>query len=138
MHGIPPILTTAIIVFCLALGACAHPVARAGHDGGTSRLAAAGADTDLSAQADPDHFEEQAREVFGTKSLPRADLPDRTLDSDLLYKFLLAEVAGQRGNYQLAAQAYLEMAKTTRDPRIARRATEVALYGRYSDMAGET
>jgi tetratricopeptide (TPR) repeat protein len=59
------------------------------------------------------------------------------LDSDLLYKFLLAEIAGQRGNYQIAAQAYLEMAKTTRDPRIARRATEVALYGRYTNIALE-
>ncbi len=43
----------------------------------------------------------------------------------------------QRGNYQIAAQAYLEMARTTRDPRIARRATEVALYGRYPDIAVE-
>jgi len=86
---------------------------------------------------DPENFEAQAREVFGTKALSRADLPDRSLDSDLLYKFLLAEIAGQRGDYQLAAKAYLEMAKTTRDPRIARRATEVALYGRYSDIAVE-
>lgn len=96
-------------------------------------MAAAG--SALSAQADPDNFEAQAREVFGTRTLPSADLPDRSLDSDLLYKFLLAEIAGQRGDYQLAAKAYLEMARTTRDPRIARRATEVALYGRYTDMA---
>lgn len=133
MPGIPPILATPIIVFCLGLGACAHPDARAGHEGIASRVAAA----DLSAQADPENFEERAREVFGTKSLPRTDLPDRNLDSDLLYKFLLAEIASQRGNYQIAAQAYLEMAKTTRDPRIARRATEVALYGRYTDIAVE-
>ena len=136
MSGIPPILAPPVIVFCLALGACAHPDARAGHEGG-ARVAAAGTDAGLSAQADPENFEGRAREVFGTKALSRADLPDRTLDSDLLYKFLLAEIAGQRGNYQIAAQAYLEMAKTTRDPRIARRATEVALYGRYTDIALE-
>ena len=134
MPALPPILTAPIILFCLVLGACAHPDARAG---GGNRVAAAGADAALSAQADPENFEERAREVFGTKSLSRADLPDRKLDSDLLYKFLLAEIAGQRGNYQIAAQAYLEMAKTTRDPRIARRATEVALYGRYTDIAME-
>ncbi len=129
-----PILAASIILFCLVLGACAHPDARAG---GANRVATAGADAALSAQADPENFEERAREVFGTKSLSSADLPDRKLDSDLLYKFLLAEIAGQRGNYQIAAQAYLEMAKTTRDPRIARRATEVALYGRYTDIAVE-
>jgi len=136
MPGIPPILATSVIVSCLVLGACANPDARAGHAGG-ARVAATGADANLSAQADPENYEERAREVFGTKPLPRADLPDRSLDSDLLYKFLLAEIAGQRGEYQIAAQAYLEMAKTTRDPRLARRATEVALYGRYSDIALE-
>jgi len=134
MPGIRTILATPIVVLCLVLGACAHPDARAG---GASHVAAAGDNAGMSAQADPENFEAQAREVFGTKALARADLPDRSLDSDLLYKFLLAEIAGQRGDYQIAAKAYLDMAKTTRDPRIARRATEVALYGRYSDMAVE-
>jgi hypothetical protein len=129
----PAILVTAAIVLCLALGACAQLHARGGHEGTAGQMAAAG--SSLSAQADPESFESQAREVFGTRNLPSADLPDRSLDSDLLYKFLLAEIAGQRGDYQLAAKAYLEMARTTRDPRIARRATEVALYGRYTDMA---
>ena len=134
MPGLQPILVTPVVVFCLVLGACAHPGAGAGHNGGASL---ATADAAMSAQSDPENFEAQARQVFGTKALSRTDLPDRSLDSDLLYKFLLAEIAGQRGNYQIAAQAYLEMAKTTRDPRIARRATEVALYGRYNDIAVE-
>ncbi len=124
-----------MIVFCLVLGACAHPDANVGNGGGASHVA--GVDAAWSAQADPENFEARAREIFGTKSLSRTDLPNRTLDSDLLYKFLLAEIAGQRGSHQIAAQAYLEMAKTTRDPRIARRATEVALYGRYTDIAVE-
>lgn len=91
---------------------------------------------DRSAQvSDQDSFEERAREVFGTRSLARSDLPNRDLDTDLLYKFLLAEIAGQRSNYQVAAQAYLDMAKATRDPRIARRATELALQGRLNNLA---
>lgn len=134
MLGLPSIFATPVIAICLGLGACAHPDARAGHDRGASLAAG---DAAVAQQSDPENFEAQARQVFGTRSLSRDDLPDRTLDSDLLYKFLLAEIAGQRGNYQIAAQAYLEMAKTTRDPRIARRATEVALYGRYSDIAVE-
>ena len=134
MPGIQPIFTTPVIMVCLMLGACAHPDARAGHDNGRSQIADA---TGASVQADPENFEAQARQVFGTKSLARTDLPERSLDADFLYKFLLAEIAGQRGDYKLAAQAYLEMAKTSRDPRIARRATEVALYGRHSDIAVE-
>lgn len=93
---------------------------------------------DRSAQvADPDDFEERARQVFGTGSLARSDLPGGRLDSDLLYKFLLAEIAAQRSNYEVAAQAYLDMARTTRDPRIARRATELALQGRLNSLALE-
>src|SRR6266571_2100693 len=48
---------------------------------------------------------------------------------------LLAEIAGQRGNLGLSAQAYVDLAKRTRDPRIARRATEVALYARMNGAA---
>jgi len=134
MLGIAPILCMTAVLFGLALGACAHPDARAGHDRGASFAAA---DTAMSAQSDPENFERRARETLGQKGLSRTDLPDRSLDSSLLYTFLLAEIAGQRGNNQIAAQAYLEMAKTTRDPRLARRATEVALYGHYTDLAVE-
>ncbi|HYJ19058.1 MAG TPA: hypothetical protein VEW72_07790, partial [Burkholderiales bacterium] len=90
---------------------------------------------DVAQADDPENYEQRAREVFGTRSLARTDLPSRDLDSDLLYKFLLAEIAAQRGDFQIAAQAYLEMAKTSRDPRVARRATELALYGRNNEMA---
>ena len=136
MPAIQPVLATPLIVLCLMLGACAHPDALAGHEGG-ARVAAAGVDAGLSAQADSENSDQRGRELSATKPLPRTDLPDRTLDSVLLYEFLLAEIASQRGNYQIAAQAYLEMATATRDPRIARRATEVALYGRHNDIALE-
>lgn len=129
-----------ILAACAAmLGGCAltgqqDPVAGAAPAGMIASEAPA---LDRSAQADPESFEERARQVFGTGSLPRSDLPGRTLDSDLLYKFLLAEIAAQRGNYQVAAQAYLDMARVTDDPRIARRATEVALQGRLNGLALE-
>ena len=35
-----------------------------------------------------------------------------------------------RGEYRLAAKAYLEAAKTTQDARLARRATEVSMYAK--------
>ncbi|MBI1395438.1 MAG: tetratricopeptide repeat protein [Betaproteobacteria bacterium] len=66
-----------------------------------------------------------------------ANLPDIALTQDLLYKFLLAEIAGQRGNLRLAARAYLELAQATHDPRVAKRATEVVLYGRFNDIAAQ-
>lgn len=72
-----------------------------------------------------------------SESESRANLPKQDLTENILYEFLLAEIAGQRGNVGLAAQAYVDLAKHTRDPRIARRATEVALYARMNNAAIE-
>ena len=70
---------------------------------------------------------------------PRADerLPKLELTGQLLYQFLLAEIAAQRGQFDVAAGAYLDLAKTTRDPRIVRRATEIAFHARQYEAALE-
>ena len=60
-----------------------------------------------------------------------------TDDDSELYDMLLGEIAQQRGDYALAAKTYLELAKRTRDPRVARRAVEVANEGRLNDLALE-
>jgi tetratricopeptide (TPR) repeat protein len=128
----------------LALAACAQqPTAsRLGNAGAAGQAVSAGPAASLDdvlqlAQAsDEDSLEERARRVL-RNSPPPPTLPDRTLDQELLFKFLLSEIAGQRGNAQLAAQGYLDMAKTTRDPRIARRAVEIATYARQPGIALE-
>jgi tetratricopeptide (TPR) repeat protein len=67
----------------------------------------------------------------------QAALPRQPLTPDLLFKFLLAEVAGQRGAIGIAQPAYMEMARQTRDPRVARRATEISMFARNQDAALE-
>jgi Flp pilus assembly protein TadD len=57
------------------------------------------------------------------------------LSGALVYEFLVAEIALQRGQPQLAAQAWLDLAKKTRDARVARRATEVAWRARMPQVA---
>lgn len=64
-------------------------------------------------------------------------LPAAALTPELLYRFLLAEIAGQRGLMGDAAELHLRMAQETRDPRIARRAAEIGLHGRRMDIALE-
>jgi tetratricopeptide (TPR) repeat protein len=64
----------------------------------------------------------------------QAALPKQPLTSDILFKFLVAEVAGQRGEIGIAQSTYLDLARQTRDPRIARRAAEVSVFAR--DQAG--
>ena len=55
----------------------------------------------------------------------------------MLYQFLLAEIAGARGQFDVAVPAYLDLARRTQDARIARRATEVAIYARQMPAATE-
>ncbi|GAB1235533.1 tetratricopeptide repeat protein [Ferrigenium sp. UT5] len=52
-------------------------------------------------------------------------LPEVALTDRLLYEFLLGDFAAQRGRPELAAQVYLDLARTTRDPRVARRAAQL-------------
>ena len=64
------------------------------------------------------------------------NLPLQELTGQTLYDFLLGEIAAQRGNPALAAQTFLDLAKRTRDPRVARRAVEVANYARRFERQG--
>jgi tetratricopeptide (TPR) repeat protein len=68
---------------------------------------------------------------------PKLKLPNVALTDRLLYEFLLGDIAMQRDKPELAAQAYLDLAKTTRDPRVARRAAQLAYEARQFDAAVE-
>ena len=64
-------------------------------------------------------------------------LPKQELSEEALYQFLLAEIAGQRGDLKVALDLYLTLAKNTHDPRVAKRATEIAIYARQLELAIE-
>ena len=55
-----------------------------------------------------------------------------------MYRLLLGDVALQRGEPALAARAYLEAARETRDPTLARRATEIAVGARARALSIES
>ncbi|MBX3666507.1 MAG: tetratricopeptide repeat protein [Burkholderiales bacterium] len=64
-------------------------------------------------------------------------LPAVELSESILFKLTLAEVAAQRGQPHVAVPAFLEVARETRDPRVARRATEIAWNARFLPAALE-
>ena len=71
------------------------------------------------------------RGVEGVPAAPRsAPLPQHELTEQIMFKMMLAEIALQRGQPQIAVAAYLELARETRDPRVAQRATEAAWNAR--------
>lgn len=84
-------------------------------------------------QANSEQDREKAEAVEQEKALTK--LPNVELTPKLLYGLLLAEMAGQRGQLADSAEVYLDLAKETRDPRIARRATEIALHSRRLETA---
>ncbi len=58
---------------------------------------------------------------------PTEALPDVALSEDILVKTLAAEIAYQRGDWQFAYVTLLGLAQQTRDPRLAQRASDIAL-----------
>jgi tetratricopeptide (TPR) repeat protein len=64
-----------------------------------------------------------------------ANLPAVELTPQIFYQILLAEIAGSRGQIGVAADAYGDLARSTRDARIARRAAEAALIAGRHEQA---
>ncbi len=57
------------------------------------------------------------------------------LTSQVLYQILLGEIASQRGELRLSAEAYADLASKTRDARVAQRAVDLAQYARQPALA---
>lgn len=72
---------------------------------------------------------------------PEPELPVeprlRGFTAETLYPLLVAELAGQRGDLDTALEGYLVVTRATRDPRVAERATRIALYLGNVDAALE-
>lgn len=105
----------ALLSLMLFAGACANvPLDQSSADGSTATTQAAGP----------------------APSAPPAR-PKLELTEEILYQLLVAEIAGQRGQLDLAVNNYLELAKSTRDHEIASRATRIAVYARDDKAAYE-
>jgi Flp pilus assembly protein TadD len=62
------------------------------------------------------------------------NLPKVALTSDLLYKLMKAEIEFRKGNWQAPYIAMMAAAQQTRDPRLAERATEMALSAKQGEQ----
>ncbi|KPK37536.1 MAG: hypothetical protein AMJ69_11200 [Gammaproteobacteria bacterium SG8_47] len=77
----------------------------------------------------------------GSDQAPQAQVPldlppvESGLTGELLYHVMAAEVAGQRGRLDLAVENYLQAARLSGDPKVAERATRIAVYARNDQAA---
>ncbi len=76
--------------------------------------------------------------VFDEATIRRTPLTGADIkgfSEEALFKLLAAEIAGQRGQVDLALQNYIEIAQATEDPQIAERATRIAVFARDNARA---
>ena len=85
-----------VLVSALVLGACAHKPQQVQPS------------TDKAGELSP------SRNGAGQGS---TELPNVELTQQILYKILLGDIAVQRGRPDIGSQVYLDVAKSTRDPR---------------------
>ena len=70
------------------------------------------------------------------KARPKPDdYPVEPFPEDSMYQLLVAEVAGYRGEYQVALEKYVQIAQETRDAGVAARATRLASYLQDEEQA---
>jgi tetratricopeptide (TPR) repeat protein len=60
-----------------------------------------------------------------------------SIDPEVLFMLMTAEIAGQRGQYDVALEGYLEAAKRVHDPRLTERAAMIAMYTRDGNKTNE-
>ena len=72
-------------------------------------------------------------------SPPTAPEPESvsSIPADVMYKVLVAEIALQRGHYDVAVKNYLQMGEARRDPRLLERAARIAVYAHDDKRALE-
>lgn len=61
-------------------------------------------------------------------------LAEKPLNSEFVYQYLVAEVAGQRGDYATSGSIFYQLAKSEEDARFAERAAKIAVYGNVGNL----
>jgi len=75
--------------------------------------------------------------VADMKEKARQKEAKTAIDPDVMFMLLAAEIAGQREQYDVALEGYMEAAKRVNDPRFAERAAVIAMYMKDSKKTQE-
>jgi tetratricopeptide (TPR) repeat protein len=93
----------------------------------------AGSQDKLNSQEEP----VEPVKISQTKGEAQSSSTKTEIDPDVMYMLLAAELAGQRGQYEIALEGYMEAAKRVKDPRFAERAAKIAMYMKDSNKTNE-
>jgi tetratricopeptide (TPR) repeat protein len=117
----------------VALAGCGTPVGQGGSamlaDSGPTVIAQAGTRPSEPGNVSPGKVDAGTPATSLTASAP--------VDVDAMYKVLVAEFAGRRGQLGLALSNYLDVARRTGNPALAERAVRIAVYARDQEQGLE-
>ncbi len=71
------------------------------------------------------------------KKIDKTKQAETKIDPEVLYLLMTAEIAGQRGQYNVALEGYLQAARRVKDSQIAERAAKIALYLKDTERTKE-
>ena len=77
----------------------------------------------FSSDDDGSGVDKQVTSILAEEKIPDADFPP-----EVLYQLMVAELAGQRGQLDVAVANYLAAAKASREPAIAARAARISMF----------
>ena len=81
---------------------------------------------------------ESAKKPTAVKTIEvKASTEKVELTSEIVYNYLLAEIAAQRGEFGLSSHLFYTLAKSSRDPSLAQRAAKAAAVGNQGNLALE-
>ncbi|MEI6145464.1 MAG: tetratricopeptide repeat protein [Methylococcales bacterium] len=83
---------------------------------------------DFAGKADQAKAADVSVKVAEPKEKSLQKLEKTSIDPDVLFMLMTAELAGQRGQFDIAIEGYTEAAKHTHDPKLAERAAMIAMY----------
>lgn len=70
-----------------------------------------------------------------TDQATQSDQADTAMRPEFIYRYLVGEVAGQRGDIGTSGAIFYDLARTERDARLAERAAKIAAFGNITNLA---
>ena len=81
------------------------------------------------------HLNDNATAIAADSNALASDNKESVLKPEFIYRYLVGEIAGQRGDIGTSGAIFYDLARTERDARLAERAAKIAAYGNITNLA---
>ena len=81
------------------------------------------------------HLKDDSMAMAAENNTPASGEDDSVLEPEFIYRYLVGEIAGQRGDIGTSGAIFYDLARSERDARLAERAAKIAAYGNITNLA---